>query len=196
MSSVMDMIGSAILFGILALTIIRVQGNLNTTMMENTLNLNTQSYAVALAREIEHDLTKAGYGVTGSKILKADSTEIAFKGAQIYGGSLDSIAYSIGAADTSSMNPNDFLFIRTAMTGGPLSIRCGMTYFKISYYDSLNNILHTPVTGIALSAIRGINIKFRVESLDPVTDPLTDFVNYFAVSWEKLIYPRNLGKPF
>lgn len=196
MSSVLDFIGSAILFGILALTIIRVQGNLNTTMMENTLNLNTQSYAVALAREIEHDITKAGYSVTGSKILKADSTEIVFKGAQIYGGSIDSVGYSVGAADTASTNPHDFLFKRTAITGGPLSIRCGMTYFRISYYDSLNNIVHTPVTGSGLAAIRGINVKFRVESLDPVTDPLTGDVNYFAVSWEKLIYPRNLGKPF
>jgi hypothetical protein len=196
MSTVMDMIGAGILFGILALTIMRVQGNLNTTMMENTINLNTQSYAVVLAREIEHDLTKAGYGVTGNKIFKADSTEIAFKGAQIYGGSLDSIAYSIGGADTSSMNPNDFQFIRAAKSGGPLSFKCGMTYFRISYYDSLNNPIHTPVTGVALSAIRGINIKFRVESLDPVTDPLTGDVNYFAVSWEKLIYPRSLGKPF
>jgi hypothetical protein len=195
MSTVMDMIGAAILFGILALTIIRVQGNLNTTMMENTLNLNTQSYAVALAREIEHDLTKAGYGVTGNKIIQADSTRISFKGAQIFGGPIDSVAYSVGEIDTSSTNPDDFLFIRGAASG-PVVLRCGMTYFKLSYYDSLNNIIQTPVTGAGLTAIRGINVKFRVESLDPVTDPLTGLVNYFAVSWEKLIYPRNLGKPF
>jgi len=191
----MDMIGSAILFGILALTIIRVQGNLNTTMMENTLNLNTQSYAIALAREIEYDITKAGYRVTGAKILKADSTEISFRGAQTYEGTIDSIQYRTGVFDTSSSNPNDFFFIRAAKKG-PLAFRCGMTYFRISYSDSLDHLFHTPVPDSSLSKIRGINVKFRVESLDPVTDPLTGQVNYYAVSWEKLIYPRNLGKPF
>jgi hypothetical protein len=196
MSVIMDMIGSAVLFGILTLTIIRVQGNLNTTMMENTLNLNTQSYTVALAREIEHDLTKAGYGVTGPKIFVADSTELAFVGALTYGGELDSVAYSIGAVDTLSTNPHDFVFIRSARSRGSLPIRCGMTDFKISYFDSLNAPMATPVAASRLKAIRGINVKFRLESLDAVTDPLTGTTNFFAVSWEKLIYPRNLGKPF
>ena len=196
MSAIMDMIGSAILFGILTLTVIRVQGNLNTTMMENTLNLNTQSYAVVMAREIEHDLTKAGYGVTGPKIFTADSTELAFIGALTYGGALDSIAYSIGDPDTLSSNPHDFVFIRTARSRGALPIRCGMTDFKISYFDSLNAPMATPIGPARRAAIRGINIKFRLESLDAVTDPLTGTTNFFAVSWEKLIYPRNLGKPF
>ena len=78
MSSMLDMVGSAIIFGVLILTVARVQGNLNSTMYQNTFNLNTQTEAVLLARQIEYDLTKAGYRVTGAKILIADSTRIAF----------------------------------------------------------------------------------------------------------------------
>lgn len=196
MSSIFDMIGAGVLFGVLILTIARVQGNLNTTMYQSTLNLNTQSYAVVLAREIEHDLTKAGYRVTGAKIHVADSTRIAFKGALTFGGTVDSVAYYLGSADTVTMNPDDFWCVRYARSSGALPMRLGMTYFRISYFDSLNNLLATPVAGGSLSAIRGINVKFRVESHEPVTDPMTGIASYFAVSWEKLIYPRNLGKPF
>ena len=196
MSSMLDMVGSAIIFGVLILTVARVQGNLNSTMYQNTFNLNTQTEAVLLARQIEYDLTKAGYRVTGAKILIADSTRIAFKGALTYGGTVDSIAYYPGSEDTTTTNPHDFRFVRYAASKGGLSQRLGMTYFSISYYDSLNNLMPTPVTGADRFAIRGIHVKFRVESLEPVTDASTRDSSYYAVYWEKLIYPRNLGKPF
>jgi hypothetical protein len=47
-------------------------------MYQNTFNLNTQAEAVALARQFEYELAKAGYGVGGSKITVADTTKIAF----------------------------------------------------------------------------------------------------------------------
>ena len=71
-----------------------------------------------------------------------------------------------------------------------------MTQFIITYFDSSNTRMSSPVTGTALNAIRGVNFKFRVESAEPVTDISTGLSNYNAVTWEKLIYPRNLGKPF
>ncbi len=196
MSSMIDMVGAAILFGVLILAVGRVQVNLNQTMAQNTFNLNTQSEAVYVARLIEYEVSKAGYGVTGSKISVADTQSIAFKGAMTYGGTIDSIAYYIGAPDTTTMNPNDFRFVRYAKSSGAVSQRLVMTQFAISYFDSLNVKMTTPVTGTNLNAIRGINIKFRVESAEPVTDVARDLSNYNAVTWEKLIYPRNLGKPF
>lgn len=196
MSSLIDMVGAAILFGVLILAVGRIQGNLNSTLYQNTFNLNTQSEAVLLAREFEYELAKAGYGVTGSKISVADSMKIAFTGAMSFGGTVDSISYYTGAADSSTKNPNDFKFVRYARSSGALSQRLIMTYFRISYFDTTNTRMSTPVTGAALNAIRGINIKFRVESPEPVTDATTGLSNYNAVTWEKLIYPRNLGKPF
>ncbi len=196
MSSMIDMVGAAILFGVLILAVGRVQGNLNQTMAQNTFNLNTQSEAVYVARLIEYEISKAGYGVTGSKISVADDHSITFLGAMTYGGAVDSVAYYTGAADTTTMNPNDFRFVRYAKSSGAVSQRLVMTQFDISYFDSLNTKMTTPVTGTDLMAIRGINIKFRVESAEPVTDASTGLSNYNAVTWEKLIYPRNLGKPF
>src|SRR3990172_1900784 len=195
MSSMIDMVGAAILFGVLILAVGRVQGNLNQTMAQNTFNLNTQSEAIYVARLIEYEVSKAGYGVTGSKISVADDQSIAFKGAMTFGGAVDSVAYYIGEADTTTMNPNDFRFVRYAQSSGALSQRLVMTQFAISYFDSSNTKMTTPVTGNDLKSIRSINVKFRVESAEPVTDASTGLSNYNAVSWEKLIYPRNLGKP-
>lgn len=196
MSSVIDMIGAAILFGVLILAIGRIQGNLNSTLYQNTFNLNTQSEAVQLARQFEYELAKAGYGVTGTKISVADSTRLTFLGKMTYTGAVDSISYSLGALDSTTMNPNDFRFVRYARSSGSMSQRLVMTLFKLSYFDTTNAKLSTPVTGSNLNAIRAINIKFRVESAEPITDASTGLSNYNAVTWEKLIYPRNLGKPY
>lgn len=195
MSTMLDMIGAAIVFGVLILSVGRVQGNVQETMYENTMNLETQTEAVFIARMIEFDLTKAGYGVTGSKIFVADSTKIAFTGALTFGGTVDSIAYYLGSSDSSTKNPNDFWLTRYARSKGALPLRLGLTQWTISYYDSSNNKMNTPVTGANLLAIRGIKVKLRVESQEPLTDPMTGVTGYFAVNWEKLIYPRNLGKP-
>jgi hypothetical protein len=191
-----DMVGAAILFGVLILAVGRVQGNLNQTLAQNTFNLNTQAEAVYVARLIEYEVSKAGYGVTGPKISVADAHAVTFLGAMTYGGAIDSIAYYTGTADTTTMNPADFRFIRYAKSSGEISQRLVMTQFDISYFDSLNTKMTTPVMGADLNAIRGINVKFRVESAEPVIDASTGLSNYNAVTWEKLIYPRNLGKPF
>lgn len=196
MSSMLDMVGAAILFGVLILAVGQVQGNLNSTLAQNTFNLNTQSEAVYVARLIEYEISKAGYGVTGSKISVADSRSIAFKGAMTYGGPVDSVAYYTEPSDSTTTNPNDFRFVRYAKSSGALSQRLVMTQFDISYFDSTHTRMTTPVTGADLNAIRGINVRFRVESPEPVTDASTGLSNYNAVTWEKLILPRNLGKPF
>jgi len=197
MSTMLDMVGAAILFGVLLLTVGRIQANINSTMYQNTYNMNVQSSAVFLARQLEFEVLKAGYGVTGAKMKIADSTCIAFLGALSFSGAADSVAYYTGAADSTSLNPHDFRFIRQARSGGTISQRLGMTDFRFSFYDTANVRMATPVTGAtALAAIRAIGIKFRLESFEPVIDPVTGTANYYAVNWEKIIYPRNLGKPF
>ncbi len=80
MSSLIDLVTSAVIFGVLTLTIARVQSNINATVYENQFSYVTQTNSVELARQIEWDFAKIGHHVmTGSKILSADSTEIQFR---------------------------------------------------------------------------------------------------------------------
>ena len=59
---------SAIIFGLLSLTVTRIQINMNASLAQNTLTVITQRNGVDLARQIEHDITKIGYRVKGAVI--------------------------------------------------------------------------------------------------------------------------------
>ena len=80
MSVMLDYISSMLMFGILAVTVARVQLNLNSTISQNTFSVTTQQNCVELARQIEHDFLKIGLHAPGQKVFFADSNKIAFKG--------------------------------------------------------------------------------------------------------------------
>jgi hypothetical protein len=191
-SSIIDMITSTMIFGVLALTVARVQANINISMYENQYNVVTQTNAVELARQIEWDFTKAGYQVTGDKILIADSTRIEFKADLDSKQFVNTLIYTVG--DTSqcsmTMNKNDFPMFRT-QDGRSVKQNWGLTYFRLTYYDEMNKKIPTPITNTTdLKKIHAIRVSFRLESPEPVVS-LQDTV-WSAVSWEKTIVPRNL----
>ena len=194
MSSVLvDMITATLIFGVLALTAARVQANINLTMYENQYNVVTQTNAVELARQIESDFTKMGYHVSGQKIFAADSTKLQFTADLINAKSTNTLIYSVGDPSQCAMtaNKNDFPLFRSQDTK-IVTQNWGLTYFKLTYYDSTNRKIATPITGAAnLARIHAICASFRLESPDPVIDG-KDTV-WSAVTWKKTIIPRNLG---
>ena len=194
MSSVLvDMITATLIFGVLALTAARVQANINLTMYENQYNVVTQTNAVELARQIESDFTKIGYHISGQKIFAADSTKIQFTADLNNIKSTNTLIYSIGDRSQCAMtaNKNDFPLFRS-QDAKTVTQNWGLTYFKLTYYDSTNRKIATPITGTAnLARIHAICTSFRLESPDPVIDG-KDTV-WSAVTWKKTIIPRNLG---
>ena len=194
MSSVLvDMITATLIFGVLALTIVRVQANINLTMYENQYNVVTQTNAVELARQIEWDFTKIGYHATGQKIFVADSTQIQYKAVLTNTGAVNTVNYSVGLPSQCSMtkNVNDFPLFRS-MDSKSVTQNWGLSYFRLTYYDSTNRKIPTPITGATnLAKIHAVCASFRLESPDPVIDG-KDTV-WSAVTWKKTIIPRNLG---
>ena len=194
MSSVLvDMITATLIFGVLALTAARVQANINLTMYENQYNVVTQTNAVELARQIESDFTKIGYHMSGQKIFAADSTRIQFTADLMNAKATNTLIYSVGDPSQCAMtaNKNDFPLFRS-QDAKIVTQNWGLTYFKLTYYDSTNRKIATPITGTAnLARIHAICASFRLESPDPVIDG-KDTV-WSAVTWKKTIIPRNLG---
>lgn len=193
MSSIIDLITSAVVFGVLALTIARVQSNINATMYQNQFNVVVQTNAVELARQIEWDFAKIGHHVSGQKILLADSTEIRYSADIDNKYVVNSLRYFVGNTSQCSMttNANDFPLFRI-QDGSTVTQNWGMTYFRITYYDDANVQIPTPITNVALLAsIHSIKVAFRLESSEPVVT-LQD-TTWAAVTWEKNIVPRNLG---
>jgi hypothetical protein len=193
MSSFIDLITSAIVFGVLALTVARVQSNINATMYQNQFNVVVQTNAVELARQIEWDFAKIGHHATGPKILFADSTEIRYNADIDNNHIVHSIRYFVG--DTSqclnTANSNDFPLFRV-QDGSAVSQNWGLTSFRITYYDDANVQIPTPITNSDLLAtIHSVKVAFRLESPEPVVSSAD--TSWAGVAWEKNIVPRNLG---
>ncbi|MFH0990882.1 MAG: hypothetical protein V1799_12785 [bacterium] len=196
MQGMLDIIGSMLIFGVLILTVARVQQNLNTTLYQSTFNIQTQRNAIELAKQIEFEFTKIGYRVTSNQLVYADSNRIIFKGDIRNTGQVDSIRYSKGTTSlaTSSTNPRDFPLIRRSkVSNDSLVQHFGITRLSFAYYDSTNTAMTTPVSSGLMINVRAINVAFRVESFESVYDPVSGDTTWFAVNWQKRIYPRNLS---
>src|SRR3972149_3020651 len=75
----LDYIASAIIFGVLALSVARIQSNINATLYQNTFTVITQQNAVELARQIEFDILKIGHHVRGQRIFYAAERRIQYR---------------------------------------------------------------------------------------------------------------------
>jgi hypothetical protein len=196
MSTIMDFIIASCIFGILALTVARTQVNLNSSLAENTFTVITQGNAVRLAQQIEFDFLKMGYKVRGPIITQADTSTFCFRIGYMDGASLDTplITYSVGtkAQANGTSNINDFPVFRQSNSSAAVRQDLGVTKFYLRYYDENNSKINTPISGSNLAKIRSIFVQLTTESPSPIissVDTVTPTIN-----WQKLMYPRNLGK--
>jgi hypothetical protein len=193
MSTMIDFIGASIVFGILLLTVGRVQVNLNNAQYQASYSSATQQYAVTLARQLEYDFAKIGYHAGATKLFFAYTNRIGYRTDIKNDNNLVVVVYFADSTikNTDTANPNDFDIYRRE-GASLMRQQFGLTQFRMAYFDSLNQSITTPITTVPeLARIRSIQITFRVESKEPVIDG-TDSI-YSAVNWTKLIYPRNLS---
>lgn len=193
MSSFIDLITSVVVFGILAVTVARIQSNINVTMYQNQFNVVVQTNAVELARQVEWDFAKIGHHVTGQKILYAGASEIRYYADIDNDNTIHAIRYFTGDTSQcrSTLNANDFPLFRI-QDGKSVQQNWGLTAMKFSYYDDANAEMPTPVTAVSdLARIHSITVSFRLQSSEPVVS-LQD-TSWAEVTWEKTIVPRNLG---
>lgn len=193
MTTIFDHITSSVLAGILALTVARVQININSMIATNQHSVSTQSMAVELARQLEFDLSKIGYNVTGSKLLAADSTMLQFRADVDHDGSPSIIQYRLGQPWEcgNTANPKDMPLYRS--TGFSwVKQHQGLTQFRFAYYDSAFQRMPAPGTESAsLAKVRAIKASFVLQSADPAYSFFD--TTWAEVHWEKMILPRNLN---
>lgn len=193
MSSLMDILMSTFIFGILALTVGRVQTNINSSIAQNQGNVVVQSNAVELARILEYDFAKIGYKAIGQKITAADSTTITFDADLERTSAVKTVIYSVGTTSqlTATANPRDFSLKRT-VSGNTVNINYGIIAFNLKYYDIDNAMIPTPIASATdLNKIHSIKIHFDLQSPEPIYSKSD--TTWEGVSWEKTIIPRNLS---
>ena len=186
MSVMLDLIGGAILVGMLMLTIFSVNANMNVETYQSASAFHTQTEMIQLARIIEFDLYKVGYFVPKPGIITADTSRLIFKAnLKNSPGASDSVEYVLGTPVTTSTNPRDKHLMRIE-NASTVSISYSVTRFYLAYYNSRDSLLAAPVTGSLRDSIRSIRVYLNLEGPEPIDS------TYPGAYYEKLIYPRNL----
>lgn len=100
-----------------------------------------------------------------------------------------------------SENPNDFYLKRIAQrigSGGSVletnTTKIPVTYFKVEYYNSEDNLVPSSASNIEKGLIRYIKVKIVCESPAPlkINPDAPDF--YSPIIWQKTFYPENLQR--
>ena len=195
MSVMLDIIGASVIIGIVILTVMNVNINLSDENYKGMVDLHTQTETIQLARIIEFDFYKIGYNVPPANrpaITIADSTHIKFKtNLGDIAGALDIIEYGLGDYVLGSTNPRDRMLFRIENLT-KVYINYSVINFKLTYYDSTDTKIPTPITGSNLNKIKSINVKLILESPEPFDTTRTGGQQYAHAMYQKLIYPRNL----
>ncbi len=192
----LDYIASVMIFGVLVLTVGRIQTNINTTMYQNTFSVTVQSNAVSLARQIEYDFLKMGYHVSGQRIFYADERVLWYRAGRS-AGSFDTVQFrywaGLTAQATETYNPRDFPLFRME-NGVSVKQNWGLIEFVLSYFDSVDAPLSVPrLSKDSTDLIKAIDVRFTIASPEPVIGPYGD-TSWNTVTWQKRMYPRNLGQ--
>jgi len=186
MSVMLDVIGAAVLVGMLMVTILNVNVNMTMETYKSASEFHTQTEMIQLARIMEFDIYKIGYAVSKPSIVAADTAYLKFRAnLSDTPGSRDSVEYILGTPVTTSVNPRDRHLLRVENISR-VSISYSVTRFRLTYYNSRDSVLPTPISISDLDSIRAIKVYLTLESPEPFDSA------YAGAYYEKMIYPRNL----
>ena len=189
MAYLLDIIGAAILGGIVILMVIGINLQITATSSDTLNNTLTQRDAVVSSQILEYDFYKIGYRISGEKIAIADSSEIKYYTDLDDDGTADTIYYYVGttAEMSSTMNPNDKPIYRVENNDPPY-ISSVVTEFRLAYVDSAGKQLSYGSLNNAVQRgrIRGIETSLQFESSHTIDG------DYQAVELERSIRPKNL----
>jgi type II secretory pathway component PulJ len=166
--TILDLIGSTLVFGLLLLMVIRMNASNSENIQSYRGDLLVQQNLVTLTSMLEYDFRKLGYCKDPTKIpdvskaiLQADSNKIRFLTDLDSDGVIDSLSYYIGPASEASAtpNPNDRLFYRVENNKTPKGVNLGVTVFDIRYFDATKAKLSFPITNRGLIVTMQITIQ-------------------------------------
>lgn len=171
-STILDILGSIIIGGILMSIVFRLSDAATEKTYNNSGELSLQQNLTTVAQIIEYDFRKIGYCADWNKlpdpskaILFADTSEIKFLTDIEPDGNLDSLHYYLGPVSELSVteNPRDRILYRVINNDAPVQSNLGVTQFYMIYYDALGDTINFPVDNYGL--IASIEINVTVENV-------------------------------
>ncbi len=195
MNSILDIIGSVIVYGLLTVALITVSANLTTSSVETKSAFHSEQNLLALYHFFEYDFLKIGLGKTNPKLKvgACDSLKIAWYSDYDENGKMDSIMYSMENIQT--VNRGTFTkevkqkpIFRQLNNENPIEMHLDIVNFNLTYLDANSNVLPydslRTVTGT--NKVRGIRVRYLIEDSYSVKEPPQ------RVFIEKTYYPKNL----
>jgi hypothetical protein len=198
-SSLIDIIGSFVVAGLLFIMGLQLNAQANETTLVYNGNAILQSNLTTLVDILETDFRRIGYCKDWTKIANpnlsiriADSDRIRFltdltTSAYPYGdGNLDSITYYVGPTSelTSTPNPNDRYLYRRLNNTTPYPINLGVTQFAFKYFDALNNQIPFPVTDPR--AVYFMQVSVAIQSAAPYKQEYMNDPSQYDVFWKQI----------
>lgn len=189
MSEIIKLIGANVIAGFVILIILSLNVRMSDAANQLYQDTFNQRSAITSAQILEYDFYKIGYGVTGNKIIQADSSTIRFLSDVDNNGIVDTVTYYTGSKSslTSTTNPNDMqLFRKMNQAIYNVSI---VTRFNLTYSDSSgSNLSYLSLTNQAIrSKIKIIQIYIKTELPDAANN------SYSPLDWRKKVRPKNLS---
>ena len=186
-SSLLDIIGSTLIGGMLLLILFR----LNDASAENTYNnsgeLTSQQNISTVVQILETDFRKIGFCKDWNKIpnptqaiILADSNKIKFLTDVEADGNVDTMYYYIGSTNEilTTPNPRDRYLYRVVNGELPVKVNLGITEFSLLYFDVISDTLSFPIT--VPGAIQSMQINVAVENVDAYDN------EYSSVFWRQI----------
>jgi hypothetical protein len=153
MQVMIDVVGSAIIAGVILVLVFNLNRSMGDMTFQNTLDVITQENATTIAGMVNSDFYKIGYGEsnTGTEpvVEIADTSEIKFRADIDNNGTVDTVHYFVSASPYPVPgSPTKFrkLYRLVNASSGP-GASLGITAFKLTYYDTLGVQLSFPLAG-------------------------------------------------
>jgi type II secretory pathway component PulJ len=199
-STMLDMIGSFFMGGILLLMALRLNASGMETSRVYNQNLILQQNITTLVMMLEGDFRKIGYCKDWRKIPDpsksiriADSSRFRFWTDYDNNGTLDSITYYIGPTSQllDTPNPRDRYLYRQLNNTAAQRMNLGVTQFSLRYRDAENDPITFPVADPRLVAYMEINVA--VETQTPYEQDYMQDTTQYQVYWRQLrLLTKNL----
>lgn len=197
-TTLLDIIGSMLVSGILLLAALRMNEQANVNTFESQANLTVQQNLTSIINNIEWDFRKTGYcGDPNAQpknfmyIVHGDTSDITFVGDLDDNGTLDTIRWYQGATPIAgTANPRVRMLYRTINGAAPYEANLGVTQFYLRYFDTNGDTVSTPFD--APSTVKLIEVTVRVEATALYNATYSDTTSNFSVWRETRLASRNL----
>jgi hypothetical protein len=177
MNIVLDLLGSMIIRGVIALAILRVSVSMNDSLYRKAAE-SRLSQNLSVASEIIYlDFKRLGYNAGAGAVAEAEPTSVRFWADLTNRGAADEVEYYM---EPLGFDTTQVALFRRVNAETPIAIATGVTKFQLSYFDSVGAATTTP------SIVRSLSIRVSIEQ-----SYSTIGVNPKA-SWECHIFPPNI----